>query len=135
METSTLPLLLGERKEGVAVRDGAPGTPDHRRRATQSEVGRPQADGGSDVEDRLVLTVAEVAKILGISKSFAYELCATGGLPALRLGRRVVVPRRALVEFVETVGAAPARSSSILSLRVRPQSSAAAASTTGRTLA
>lgn len=102
---------------------------------TRRSAPRPHAVGSDDSEERLVLTVGEAAKILGISKSFAYELCATGELPALRLGRRVVVPRRALVEFVEGACAEPARSSSILSLNVRPQSSAAAASATGRTLA
>ena len=91
--------------------------------------------GGDESHEPLVLTVTEAAEILGISRSFAYELCRTGELPALRLGRRVVVPRRALVDFVESSGADVARSSSILSRSVRPQSSAAAASATGRTFA
>jgi excisionase family DNA binding protein len=38
---------------------------------------------------------------LRISKDLAYELIARGELPALRLGRRVVVPTKALVELVE----------------------------------
>lgn len=43
-------------------------------------------------ENRLVLTVTEVAAALGISRAHAYELVARGELPSLRLGRRIVVP-------------------------------------------
>jgi excisionase family DNA binding protein len=48
------------------------------------------------MEDRLTLTVDEAAQVLGISRALAYELVARGELPSLRLGRRIVVPRRAL---------------------------------------
>lgn len=47
-------------------------------------------------DNRLVLTVTEVAAALGISRAHAYELVAQGELPSLRLGRRIVVPRQAL---------------------------------------
>jgi len=50
--------------------------------------------------DRLVLTVPEAGEILGISRAFAYELVARGELPFIRLGRRVVVPKAALLELV-----------------------------------
>jgi len=40
----------------------------------------------------LVLSVREAAALLGISKDLAYELVRTGEIPALKLGRRVVVP-------------------------------------------
>lgn len=50
--------------------------------------------------DRLVLTVSEVAVALGISRAFAYELIAQNKLPALRLGRRVVVPLARFEEFL-----------------------------------
>lgn len=50
---------------------------------------------------RLVLTVSEAAKHLGISRALAYELVARGELPHLRLGRRIVVPRRALEAMLE----------------------------------
>jgi excisionase family DNA binding protein len=48
------------------------------------------------MEDRLTLTVDEAAQVLGISRALAYELVARGELPSLRLGRRIVIPRRAL---------------------------------------
>jgi excisionase family DNA binding protein len=52
----------------------------------------------------LVLSVREAAEALRISKDLAYELIARGELPALRLGRRVVVPTKALMEFVDGTG-------------------------------
>ncbi len=50
--------------------------------------------------DRLVLTVTEAGQLLGISRAFAYELAARGDLPVIRLGRRVVVPKAALLKMV-----------------------------------
>ncbi len=60
-----------------------------------------------EIHDRLTLTVTEAAKVLGISRALAYELVARGELPSLRLGRRLVVPRKALDELLESGG--PAR--------------------------
>ena len=57
--------------------------------------------------DRLVFTVPEAGELLGVSRAFAYELIARGELPFLRLGRRVVVPKAALLKLVNqtTAGA------------------------------
>jgi excisionase family DNA binding protein len=49
----------------------------------------------------LVLSVPKAAALLGISRALAYELVARQELPSLRLGRRVVVPRRALLRMLE----------------------------------
>jgi len=51
--------------------------------------------------ERLTISVEEAAKILGISRSFAYVLVARHELPSLKLGRRVVIPRRALDRLLE----------------------------------
>ena len=45
---------------------------------------------------KLTYTVTETAELLGISRSSAYECVRRGEIPSLTLGRRVVVPRRAL---------------------------------------
>jgi excisionase family DNA binding protein len=58
-------------------------------------VGQPIAAGG-----RLTVSVTEAARLLGISRAFAYELVARGELPSLRLGRRVVVPVARLTALV-----------------------------------
>ena len=51
--------------------------------------------------ERLVFTVAEAGELLGISRAFAYELVARGELPVIRLGRRIVVPKAALLAMVD----------------------------------
>lgn len=73
------------------------------------EVGATGADGDADVSarpvpiagERLVLSVPEAAQLLGISRAHAYELARRGALPAIRLGRRVVVPRHAVIDQLE----------------------------------
>jgi excisionase family DNA binding protein len=50
--------------------------------------------------DRLVLSVAEAGRLLGVSRAFAYELAARGELPTIRLGRRILVPKAALLAMV-----------------------------------
>ena len=57
------------------------------------------------VMDRWTVTVEEAAQMLGISRSSAYECVHRGELRALRLGRRLVVPRVALEELL---GVSPA---------------------------
>jgi excisionase family DNA binding protein len=49
-----------------------------------------------DINQPLTLTVEQTAKLLGIGRSTAYELVRTGDIPSLRLGRRILVPRRPL---------------------------------------
>jgi len=56
------------------------------------------------IGDRLVFTVTEAAELLGVSRAFAYELAARGELPVLRLGRRIVVPKVALLALVGAAG-------------------------------
>ena len=48
----------------------------------------------------LVYSVTQAADLLGISRAFAYELVARGELPFVRLGRRRLVPRIALLALV-----------------------------------
>ena len=58
--------------------------------------------------ERLTLTVEEAARALGISRTLAYELVTRGELPSLRLGRRLVVPRRALEALLDAPADRPA---------------------------
>jgi excisionase family DNA binding protein len=53
-------------------------------------------------DDHLVLSVAETGALLGLSRAFAYELVARGELPVVRFGRRIVVPKAALLELLST---------------------------------
>jgi excisionase family DNA binding protein len=46
--------------------------------------------------DRVTLSVPETAAVLGVSDDLVYELIARGELPSIVLGRRKLVPRRAI---------------------------------------
>ena len=58
------------------------------------------------LSERLALSVEEAGALLGISRDLAYDLVARGELPSLRLGRRLVVPRRALEEALRRLAEA-----------------------------
>ena len=55
--------------------------------------------------ERLTLTVEEAARLLGIGRSLAYELVATGDLPSIRLGRRILIPRAAVDALLTSASA------------------------------
>ena len=46
--------------------------------------------------DSMTVTVQEAAKLLGISRNLCYDAVAKGQIPAVRVGRRLLVPRIAL---------------------------------------
>ena len=46
--------------------------------------------------ESLTLTVDETAKLLRISRNTAYTLANQGKLPVVRLGRRLLVPKKGL---------------------------------------
>ena len=48
----------------------------------------------------LMLSVHDVAEVLGISKSSAYVLVKEKGFPKLKIGARVVVPREKFFEWI-----------------------------------
>jgi excisionase family DNA binding protein len=52
---------------------------------------------------RLTLTVEDAGQMLGVSRSYAYELVRQGALPCMRLGRRIVIPVRALDALIDRV--------------------------------
>ena len=54
--------------------------------------------------DRLVYTVAETADLLGIALGTAYECVRSGDIPSIKLGRRIVVPRKALMKLLDEDG-------------------------------
>jgi excisionase family DNA binding protein len=55
-------------------------------------------------EQRLTYTVEETAELIGVSLSATYKCIRRGELPCVHIGRRVLVPRRALESML---GSAP----------------------------
>ena len=53
-------------------------------------------------QERLTLTVEQAGELLGISRALAYEMARTGRLPTLRFGKRIVVPRKAIENMLES---------------------------------
>ena len=48
----------------------------------------------------LMLSVPDVASVLGISRAGAYELVRSDGFPALRIGSRIVVPKGKFIGWI-----------------------------------
>lgn len=53
--------------------------------------------------ERLTVTIPEFSKLAGISKNQAYSLAASDslGVPIIRLGRRMVLPRQAVLRLLQ----------------------------------
>ena len=56
--------------------------------------------GLDDIDARLTLSVEEVASLLGLGRTATYEAARRGEIPSRRLGRRVIVPVPALLEWL-----------------------------------
>ncbi len=64
-------------------------------------MAQPIADIALDnLEHRITLTVEEVASLLGLGRTAAYEAARQGQIPSRRLGRRIVIPVPALLEWL-----------------------------------
>lgn len=75
------------------------------RRVVREELSELPACAGHDEVARAsqepqVLTVPEVAEVLRISRSRAYDLVGEGRLRSVRVGRRLLVPRWAVQELL-----------------------------------
>jgi len=56
------------------------------------------------IDEGLVMSVEAAAKALHISRNLAYEAVRRHELPSVRVGRRYLIPRRALERFLEQGG-------------------------------
>lgn len=54
----------------------------------------------SDLKNRATITAPEAADLLNISTQAAYRALRNGHLPSVRLGRKVVVPTKPLLELL-----------------------------------
>jgi excisionase family DNA binding protein len=56
--------------------------------------------GPGSAAPKLILTIDEAAAVLRISRQSAYEAARRGEIPTIRLGRRILVPLRALEKLI-----------------------------------
>ena len=52
------------------------------------------------MEEKLVYSVPQAAKVLDLSTKTVYQMTHMEGFPAIRLGRRTIIPRAALEEWL-----------------------------------
>jgi excisionase family DNA binding protein len=53
------------------------------------------------MNEPLLLSAKETAKLLGISERTLFTLTKAGDVPHIRIGRRIMYPRTSLVEWIE----------------------------------
>lgn len=53
------------------------------------------------MENKRIFSVMEAAQYLGISKSLAYRLVNEGEIPAIKLGKRLLIPATAIDKLIE----------------------------------
>lgn len=56
----------------------------------------------------LTINVEEAGRLLGISRGLAYDLVRRGEIPSVKLGRRILIPARAIDDLL--AGGLPVRS-------------------------
>ena len=49
----------------------------------------------------LMLSVTDMAEVLGISRAGAYELVKTEGFPSLSVGSRIIIPKDEFISWVK----------------------------------
>ena len=52
-------------------------------------------------EQKLTMTIDEASVLLGIGRSLAYQMAHNGQLPVLRLGKRLLVSRKAFEAMLD----------------------------------
>lgn len=63
------------------------------------------AASAADLRD--IITVAELAVFLRVSRASAYQVLREGIIPSCRIGRRIVISKLAVLTWVASGGAQP----------------------------
>jgi len=56
-----------------------------------------------DSNDSLVLTAGETARLLRLSKTTVYDQIRMGSIPSIRIAKRILIPKAALMRKLEEV--------------------------------
>lgn len=67
----------------------------------------PTGNTPDTADDRAVYTVAQVAELLSLSLGSTYALVRSGEIPARKLGRRWVIPKRRFHTWLDQLPTAP----------------------------
>jgi len=66
----------------------------------EASASAPEQTRSLQDDGRLTWTVTEAARLLGISRASAYEAAHRGELPVRVIGRRLLIPRVALLRLL-----------------------------------
>ena len=67
---------------------------------TMKEVIDANMNGGKNMNEKSVYTVAEIQTILGVGKNKAYALCTSGLFTFKRIGKSILVPKTAFENWL-----------------------------------
>ena len=72
-------------------------------RLSKIEAATPEINlaSGADQPQKTMLSVEEAGEMLGISRQLAYQLANRDDFPCLRIGRRLLIPKSRLIEWVD----------------------------------
>jgi excisionase family DNA binding protein len=76
-----------------------------RQHTTQETMNVTTIDATEQLTECRTMSVSDAARVLGISRTTAYECVRTGDLPALKLGGRIVIPTQVIEELLTQVTA------------------------------
>jgi len=72
------------------------------KRKEGDNMSRSKVKANSFEELPIILTVDQVSSIMGISLVGTYELTRQKNFPAIRVGRRITIPKSSFIKWLET---------------------------------
>ena len=66
-----------------------------------NRIGITRTESGTNGGISMTMTVDELAETLGIAKPKAYELTNTDGFPSFKVGKRILINRKGLQDWIE----------------------------------
>jgi excisionase family DNA binding protein len=65
---------------------------------------RQNAIGQQETEQAVFSSVDDLARHIGLSRHNTYRGLADGAIPSIRLGKRFIIPKAAISEWLKTAG-------------------------------
>jgi excisionase family DNA binding protein len=113
-----------------------PATTGRRARGRSRQSQKSDAARAPPASGRLVYTVPEAGRLLGLSRNGSYEAARRGDIPTIRIGRLLVVPKapfHRMLESTATGTAAPAKEIASKTSKCQDSKGAAAGDGGGQT--
>lgn len=66
----------------------------------EPDLAHENVGGQGGKQDTLLVTVEETARLFNIDRSTVYDMLRRGDLPSVKIGRRRLISRQALINFI-----------------------------------